>query len=209
VEPAEDQVVRFPGVNNPRESHDTIEAREDTRLLLAIAEADQRSLATLYRRRNVLLYSLVFRMLSNEMEAQEVIQDTFIQIWRRSREFEPGRSPPLSWMIMIARGLALDRLRSRSRRTANLAAYEQEVASLELEHVTGTPQTERDELAVICAAALHHLPESQGRAIQLAFFRGWTHEEIASAESQPLGTVKARIRRGLLALRKVLKEYHD
>jgi RNA polymerase sigma-70 factor, ECF subfamily len=55
---------------------------------------------------------------------------------------------------------------------------------------------------------LNHLPESQGRALQLAFFRGWTHEEIAQAEAEPLGTVKARIRRGLLALRKILKDYH-
>lgn len=115
---------------------------------------------------------------------------------------------PVAWMIMIARGLAVDRLRARSRRSATIAAYEQEVASLEVEVNCGARQTERDELAMACAAALHSLPEPQGRALQLAFFRGWTHEEIANAVGEPLGTIKARIRRGLLSLRKALKDYH-
>ncbi len=67
---------------------------------------------------------------------------------------------------------------------------------------------ERDELATACAAALNGLPEDQGRALQLAFLRGWTHVEIAGAVGEPLGTIKARIRRGLLALRKALKDHH-
>jgi RNA polymerase sigma-70 factor (ECF subfamily) len=67
---------------------------------------------------------------------------------------------------------------------------------------------ERDELSAACANALNELPDEQGRALQLAFFRGWTHEEIARAVGEPLGTIKARIRRGLLALRKTFKDYH-
>jgi RNA polymerase sigma-70 factor (ECF subfamily) len=114
----------------------------------------------------------------------------------------------MTWMIMIARGLALDRLRSRSRRSATRAAYEQEVASLAVEELDGSREIQRDELAAVCAAALNRLPEPQSRALQLAFLRGWTHEEIASVEGEPLGTIKARIRRGLLALRQTLKDYH-
>ena len=106
-----------------------------------------------------------------------------------------------------ARLLALDRLRARSRRNAGHAAYQREVASLEVE-INGARQTERDELSAACRSALNSLPEPQGRTIQLAFFRGWTHEEIAGAVGEPLGTVKGRIRRGLLALRKTLKDYH-
>ena len=183
------------------------EAREDSRLLAVIAEGDQRALATLYRRRSGLIYSLLVRMLVNEMEAQEVLQDTFVQIWKRAQECDPERSSPMTWIIMIARGRALDRLRARSRRSASHSAYEREVMSLEVE-INGSPQMERDELAAACASALNRLPESQGRALQLAFFRGWTHEEIARAAGEPLGTVKARIRRGLLSLRKILKDYH-
>jgi RNA polymerase sigma-70 factor (ECF subfamily) len=135
------------------------------------------------------------------------MQDTFLQIWRRAAECDPARSSPLSWMIMIARGRALDRLRARRRRSATHAAYESEIASLEVD-LNGSREAERDELAVACRAALEHLPEQQGRALQLAFLRGWTHEEIARAMGEPLGTVKGWIRRGLLSWRKILKDYH-
>ena len=184
-----------------------MEAREDARLLAAIAREDQPALATLYRRHGGLLYSLLVRMLENEMEAQEVMQDTFIHIWRQAAKFDLDRSSPVAWVVMIARGRAYDRLRARTRRNATLAAYEREVASLEVD-VNGVKEVERGELAEVCASALNHLEEPQARALQLAFLRGWTHEEIAGAVGEPLGTVKARIRRGLLALRKVLKDYH-
>jgi RNA polymerase sigma-70 factor (ECF subfamily) len=183
------------------------EAGDDARLLAVVAEGGQHALAALYHRRSGLIYSLLVRMLVHEMEAQEALQDTFLHIWRRAREYDPERSPPMAWIIMIARGLARDRLRARSRRNAGQAAYEREVASLEVE-INGARQTERDELAAACASALNNLSESQGRTLQLAFLRGWTHEEIARAVGEPLGTVKARIRRGLLALRKTLKDHH-
>lgn len=182
-------------------------ARDDARLLAAIAREDQHALATLYRRHGGLIYSLLFRMLENEMEAQEIMQDTFVHIWRNAGRFDLDRSAPVAWMIMIARGRAYDRLRARARRTKGLTAYEREVASLEVD-VNAARESERNELAEVCAAALNRLDEPQARALQLAFLRGWTHEEIAGAVGEPLGTVKARIRRGLLALRKVLKDYH-
>jgi RNA polymerase sigma-70 factor (ECF subfamily) len=112
-------------------------------------------------------------------------------------------------MILIARGLAVDRLRARSRRQANLAALETEIAALELETNHSSRQIERDELSGVCQAALHRLPEAQAHALQLAFLRGWTHEEIAQAQNEPLGTIKARIRRGLQALRQTLKDYRE
>jgi RNA polymerase sigma-70 factor, ECF subfamily len=203
VEPAGDQTTRF-----DRSADSRVEAEsEDVCLLAAIAEGDQQALATLYRHHGGLIYSLIVRILVNEMEAQEVMQDTFLQIWRRAIKYNPERSSAIAWMIMIARGLALDRLRARSRRSTGHAAYEREVASLEVEIKRAQP-SERDELAAACASALNNLPESQGRALQLAFLRGWTHEEIASATGEPLGTVKTRIRRGLMALRKMLKDYH-
>lgn len=208
VEPAENQIVQFPRCKPSGEGHDIAEAREDARLLTAIAGGDPHALAALYRRRGRLIYSLLVRMLVNEMEAQEVVQDTFVQIWRRASRYDASRSSPMAWIFMIARGLALDRLRARSRRRTNQAAYEEEVASLEVEEINGARQSERDELASACATALHRLPESQARALQLAFLRGWTHEEIAGAVGEPLGTVKARIRRGLLSLRQALKDYH-
>ena len=185
----------------------SLQTHEDAQLLARVAEGDQRALAALYKRQGGLIYSFILRMLTNEMEAQEVVQDTFVQIWRRAPHYDSERSSPLAWMIMIARGLAVDRLRARSRRNAGLAAYEQEVASLEVE-VNGVGHAEREELAAACASALNRLPQEQAHAVQLAFLRGWTHEEIARGVGEPLGTVKARIRRGLLALRKIMEDHH-
>lgn len=207
MESVKNRLLRFPE-NHSDDAHEVLEVREDARLLGLIADADPQALERLYRRRGGLIYSLLLRMLVNEMEAQEVTQDTFVQIWRRAHRYDPSRSSPMAWVVMIARGLAMDRLRARSRRSANQVAFESEVASLEVEEINGSHQVERDELAATCRNALHQLPEEQSRAVQLAFLRGWTHEEIAAAVGEPLGTVKARIRRGLLALRKALKDFH-
>jgi RNA polymerase sigma-70 factor (ECF subfamily) len=148
-------------------------------------------------------------MLVDEMDAQECLQDVFLTIWRRAAEFDSDRSSPLAWMLMIARGRAWDRLRSRTRRAATRAEYEREVASLEVEvNDCANERAQRDEVSSECVAALNELPDEQSRALQLAFLRGWTHEEIARAAGEPLGTIKARIRRGLLALRRKLKDRH-
>lgn len=208
VDTAEKQILRFPGVPENRGAASTQAAAEDLQLLKLIASGDQQAVASLYQQRGPLLYSLVLRMLGDEMEAQEIMQDTFLQIWRRAGSHDPARSAPLTWMILIARGLALDRLRRGGRRRANHAAFEAEIAALEIEVVNRPRQMERDELTTVCAAALNRLPEAQAHAVQLAFLRGWTHEEIAQAQNEPLGTIKARIRRGLQALRQTLKEYH-
>jgi RNA polymerase sigma-70 factor (ECF subfamily) len=162
----------------------------------------------LYQRRGGLVYSFLMRMLGNEAEAQEVLQDTFIRLWRRAPEFDADRSSATAWLVMFARGLALDKLRARSRHAAKISAYETESATLEETFPSGAEQIQSDELSAICREALERLPQEQGRALRLAFFRGWTHEEIAAAQGEALGTVKARIRRGLLSLRKILKDYY-
>ena len=185
-----------------------VEAREDARLLQAIAREDQQALAILYRRRGDMIYSFLVRMLGNTAEAQEVLQDTFIRLWRRAGEFDGQRSSATAWLVMFARGLAMDKLRARSRREVAYGAYEQEVATLEAREVDAAEKLEADEISGICRDAVNRLPEPQSRALQLAFFRGWTHEEIARAQGEAIGTVKARIRRGLMALRKTLKDYH-
>ncbi len=209
MDASENRILPFPEPAPERNAITSPEVAEDLRLIKQIAAGDQQAMAGLYQQRGTLLYSLLLRMLGDEMEAQEVVQDTFVRIWRRAGTFDPGRSAPLAWMILIARGLAVDRLRARSRRQANLAALEAELASLEFEGSPGTRRVEQDELSGVCRAALYQLPEAQAQAVQLAFLRGWTHEEIARAQNEPLGTIKARIRRGLQALRQALKEYRD
>lgn len=199
-------MLQFPGNERLEDSNDP-ESGLDARLLLSVSEGNHDSLSVLYKRRSRVIYSFLIRMLGNEAESQEVLQDTFLIIWKKASSFDPFRASPIAWMIMIARGRALDKLRARSRRESLQVQYEREVVSFDLE-INSRQNVERDELCVACKTALQSLPEPQGHAIQLAFFRGWTHEEIAKASGEPLGTVKARIRRGLLALKKILKDYH-
>lgn len=183
-------------------------AAEDSRLLGAIGQGDHASLARLYERRGGALFSMLARMLTSEAEAEEVLQDTFVRIWNRAATYDPARSAPFTWMVMLARGLALTRLRSRQRTTLGLAAYEAEVASLEVEHVDSGWHPPEPELNTACTHALRRLPDDQRRALELAFFRGWTHAEIAEVTREPLGTIKARIRRGLISLRSFMRDFH-
>jgi RNA polymerase sigma-70 factor (ECF subfamily) len=209
LEPTDEELPRL-RAEAPAVTPDEAEAREDARLLQAIACGDEQALAALYRRRGGLVFSFLMRMLGQEAEAQEALQDTFIRLWRRAKEFDPSRSSATAWLLLFARGLALDRLRARSRHVAKLSAYETEVAALEAEPAAdGRRRAPSDELSGSCQAALHKLPAAQRHALELAFFRGWTHEQIATTQGEALGTVKARIRRGLLALRKTMKDYCD
>lgn len=208
MQPLQSDILRFSDAVNALDLEE-IEGREDLRLMALAASKDSTGLKGLYERRGALIFSMLVRMLADEMEAQECLQDVFVTIWRRAPDFDSDRSSPLAWMIMIARGRAWDRLRARARRAATQADYEREIASLEVEFPENTSERlERDEVSTACAAALNQLPDEQSRALQLAFFRGWTHEEIARASGEPIGTIKARIRRGLLALRRKLKDLH-
>ena len=207
MQSANKQTLRFPGSGNTDVSS-LSDQSEDVRLLALVAQREQSALKALYERRGAILYSLIARMLVDEMEAQECTQDVFVLIWRKAPQYDSDRSSPLGWMIMLARGRACDRLRARSRRQENHAAYQREVAALEVEFSDGE-EFERDRISEECAAALNALPDTQSQALQMAFLRGWTHEEIARAAGEPLGTIKARIRRGLLALRKAMKGRHD
>ena len=207
MQSANKETLRFPGSGNI-DVLSSSEQVEDLRLLALIARGEQAALKALYERRGGLVYSLLARMLVDEMEAQECMQDVFVLIWRKAAQYDSDRARPLTWMMMLARGRACDRLRARARRAQTAAAYQREVAVLEVE-LGEENGCERDGLSEECAAALNALPDAQSQAVQMAFLRGWTHEEIARAVGEPLGTIKARIRRGLLSLRKVMKGRHE
>ena len=137
--------------------------------------------------------------------------------WARQEGWNPGRydaakSGPLGWMIMIARGLALDRLRQRTRRSEGLerlTSSDDSVSGASDTAATAASRLEAEEQYRRLGSALGSLPEVQRTAIELAFYRGCTQEEIARTTGEPLGTIKARIRRGMLALRLRLQNRHD
>ncbi len=174
------------------------------RLLQGVAAGDVTAFGQLYDEFSGLMFSMALRILRDRSQAEDVLQDVFLQIWNRAEAYDSKLGKPLTWMITLTRNRAIDRLRANSRGKRLI-----EVA---LENGVGDPHesdssfeaTLRNETASNVRAAITWLPAEQRQAIELAFFGGLTQTEITSALGLPLGTVKARIRRGLIRLRKLM-----
>jgi RNA polymerase sigma-70 factor (ECF subfamily) len=175
---------------------------EQARLVGAMARGDKTALAGLYDQLGGPLYSLAHRMLGDAAEAQDLVQDIFLQLWRTAATYDTGRGSVFAWAATLTRNRAIDRIRMRRRRSEILST-----AAPELQ--PAAPATDADsavtlwfrEKAAAVRAALAELPADQRTAIELAFFSGLTQQEIAERLGEPLGTIKARIRRGLLRLK--------
>lgn len=174
-------------------------------LLRRIASGDRPALAEFYDQVAGPLFSTATRILGDAHEAEEVVQDVFVQIWEKAATFDAALGSPFTWAMRITRNRAIDRLRSRQRRT-KLAAQFQE--NFEITAGGENAAIELGEEAVVqIRSTVGNLPADQRRVIELAFFGGLTHVEIAETLGEPLGTVKARIRRGMLKLRESLQGY--
>ncbi len=174
-------------------------------LLRKIGLGDKDSLSELYDRYSTVLYSVALRVLNNETEAQDLLQDVFVQIWEKAGLYDPTRGKPLTWVISLTRNRSIDRLRSLQRRHRLRDEVEKETAAAEKQ----TPSDVRDELFAsdtsrLVREAVMQLSEQQRQAIEMAYFSGLTQNEIAEQLAEPLGTIKARIRRGMLKLRDLL-----
>ena len=175
-------------------------APELARLLEAAAGGDEEAFAELYDATSSFVFGLLMKMLGDEKEATEVAQDVYAQIWREAGDYDPDRGAVRSWIAMIARSRAVDRLRSSRSYTDAMDALE---SSPSAEHPVGGNPSDPEEDAVhaerrrLVRSAMAELPQEQRRAIEVAFFRGMSHREIAESTDTPLGTVKSRIRAGL------------
>jgi RNA polymerase sigma-70 factor (ECF subfamily) len=178
----------------------------DRETLARVAGGDQTAFAMLYDRLSGPLYSLAVRMLGDATEAQDALQDVFLQIWRRAANYDAKQSSVFSWATLITRSRVIDRLRARGRRLRVVPASTDDENHLEAAieasvGPSGADTVEGNEEAVRVRSIVNKLPAEQRQAIELAFFSDLTHHEIAAQLNQPLGTIKARIRRGLLKLR--------
>lgn len=183
----------------------------DADLLRRIVLRDEAALAELYDRHSRLVYSLAVRILRTPSDAEEVLQETFVRVWARADSYEPRLGAPAAWFARIARNLAIDRLRAKKVRQDVDAPPPVEAAgdegSRRPEPATAvTPEQLLSETSTanVVRGALLRLPEGQRVLIEAAFFEGYSHSELAERFALPLGTVKARIRTGLLALRSQL-----
>src|SRR5438552_1957599 len=178
-----------------------------TQLLRRIAALDRQALAEFYDQTAAALFSTSVRILGDAHEAEEVIQDVFVQIWDKAATFDPAIAAPFHWALGITRNRSIDRLRARQRRSRLINELQEASAA---DPAANDPPVQaslgQDELAAV-RSAVGGLPEEQRQAIEMAFFGGMTHLEIAEALEEPLGTIKARIRRGMLKLRESLQAY--
>ena len=173
----------------------------DVDLLHAVARGDEAALASLYDRYRVILFGLLVRILNVREEAEDVLQEVFLQVWRRAGDFDERRGRPFTWLVTLARSRAIDRLRLLGARQRVADSAAQNTYDEVSDAATDTLYSEQREI-VRCALA--ELPEEQKQALLLAYFEGLTQTEIASKLGAPLGTVKTRMRSGMLKLRELL-----
>jgi len=176
----------------------------DAALMERLIQREPQALEILYDRHSRAVYSLVLRIAQQAASAEEIVQDVFLQLWRKAHLYQPSRGPLEPWLLTLARNRALDHLRlkreKQRRREDTLEIQPAAVAAPSPEHLM-----DRQRRAERVRALMASLSEQQRRAIELAFFEGMTHSEISKTLREPLGTVKSWIRSGLLRLREGLE----
>jgi len=206
--------MQFPGVSASKSGSNTVlgkealagvqnassqEVRKDAALITRLRARDEDAMEQLYDRYSGIVYSVALRVLNDTGAAEDVLQEVFLQLWRNSDVFDSSRGNLGAWLAVITRNRAIDALRKRRPETD----VENVVLSVDcdLENETG-----RKVSIEKARAALAKIPPEQRKALELAFFQGLTHTEIAAKTGEPLGTIKTRIRTALMALRKAMTE---
>jgi RNA polymerase sigma-70 factor (ECF subfamily) len=178
---------------------------EDRDLIQCMASKDPVALDLFYQRYSGVAFGLILRIVGNRADAEDVLMDVLWQVWQQSHRYDASRGKPVAWLLTIARTRAIDCIRSNSRQQAKNDQFE-----LPSGLTSSSPVTDRfiaGDVRNAVQQALGALSEQQRTPLELAYFQGMSHTEIAAALGQPLGTVKDRIRTGMLHLRKALKAY--
>lgn len=175
----------------------------DRALVARVERRDADALAALYDQHGGRLMDLAYRILGETGEAEEVLQEVFLYVWKAAATYDGSRGSVLAWLIVATRSRAIDRLRSRRGALHTSLDQVPEAASPEdLEAASAEREWES-----LCRGAIGELPKEQRLALELAYFEGLTHQEIAEKTATPLGTVKTRIRLGLMKLRERIRPY--
>ena len=185
---------------------------DDFELMRSIAAGQTSALRDLYDRYALLVLALCMRVLQDRGEAEDVLQEVFVEIWQRAERYNPARGAPRNYLLLLARSRSLDRCRSRKSRTEGAVAGGP-IADVQLavdsRATSPVASAAAGEAREVVAAALRQLDAPERRAVELAFYGGLSHSEIAAQLNTPLGTVKTRIRLGLVRLRDALRAYYD
>ena len=208
------ETVRCPAVRSMKD--ETPRQAEDRSLLASVARGEPAAFSALYDRLSGPLYTLCLRMVGDAAEAEDVLQEVFVTLWRRAATYDAAQSSVFGWSVHLARCKSIDHLRSRGRRLRVLvspfpdSSDESSPARPPLHEAVATDapdaagQTDTNDRAGHVRRVLGELPPEQYAAIEMAFFGDLSHHEISARLGEPLGTIKARIRRGLLKMRNKL-----
>ncbi len=179
----------------------------DGAMLAGIAAGDGGAFLRLHERYAGLLYTAIHRILGDPADTEEVLQEVLCSLWRKADQYHPGRGRPVTWLTSTARNRAIDRLRARKRQSRLKDAYAGEVEFIHrgTAPVTGPEAASRRDACRAVRSAVMELTSIQREAIEKVYFEGLTQQEIADSLGEPLGTVKARVRRGLTKLRETLE----
>lgn len=174
-------------------------------LLRQVGQGDRASFAQLYDRFSSAIFSAAYRIVNNQQAAEDVLQEVFLQVWEKAALYDPARGKPLTWAITLTRNKAIDRLRATQRRGRLQNSLEMDAgASDQFDGRSSFDAVDLLEKGKLVGEALNKLPSEQREALELAFFSGLTQSEIADHLREPLGTIKARIRRGMLKLKSLV-----
>jgi RNA polymerase sigma-70 factor (ECF subfamily) len=176
-------------------------------LLRRIAAQDREALREFYDQTAGPLFSVACRMLGNAADAEDAVQDVFVQIWAKAAMFDAEKGQPFHWALAMMRNRCIDGLRARQRRSRVMVDMSGEPAWEPAAQAAPMDVSMAGNDAAAIQSVVNQLPKDQRQAIEMAFFGGLTHQEIAESLQEPLGTIKARIRRGMLKLREGLRAY--
>jgi RNA polymerase sigma-70 factor, ECF subfamily len=177
---------------------ETATGSEDTALLSRVGQGDENAMETVFRRYSGPVYSVALRVLHDTGQAEDVMQEIFLQLWRKPAAFIQGRGSLGAWLVVVTRNRAIDLLR---RRKLTDSVDDVVLAS----PINVADDAERNAMMEKVRAVLVNLPQEQRKSLELAYFEGLSHTEIATRTGDPLGTVKTRIRQALITLRKAFQ----
>lgn len=180
--------------------------KEDLVLLQRIAQKDSASFQALYRKYSGLIFTAIANVLNDHHDSEDVMQEVLVQLWNKAHLYEPRKGKPLTWITTMARNRAIDRIRSKQRRSRLNDDFEHENKTDQFEFEDSSADVcEVNERSLIVRNAVAKLTPDQKEAIVLSYFSGLTQAEVAEKLNEPLGTVKARIRRGVNRLEALVK----
>ena len=181
------------------------ELEAEIELLRRVGQGDRGSFEELYDRLSGVLFSAAYRVLNSQVAAEDVLQDVFIQIWEKAPLYNPALGKPLTWALTLTRNKSIDRLRSIQRRNRLQDNVQRESEIFEqFDDRSSFEVFASAETSKLVREAIEKLSKDQRQVIELAFFSSMTQTEIAERLNLPLGTIKARIRRGMLKLRDMI-----